>query len=100
MSGDLTQRNQNLYCTYHQDKGYTIEQCTTFKDYLEQLVKAGLLREYMVDQGRGTVGQASGSQGRAMPPPPDIIEVIHAALIKISTSHRRGILRITPQQEP
>ena len=25
MGGDLSWRNQNLYCTYHRDKGHTIE---------------------------------------------------------------------------
>ena len=27
MGGDPSRRNQNLYCTYHQDKGHTTEQC-------------------------------------------------------------------------
>ena len=35
-----------------------------------------------------------------MPPPLGIIEVIHATLIRVSTSCQRGILSITPQQEP
>lgn len=41
MGGDLTRKNQSLYYTYHRDKGHTIEQCKTFKDYIEQLVKPG-----------------------------------------------------------
>ncbi|XP_050248991.1 uncharacterized protein LOC126696266 [Quercus robur] len=35
MGGDPTKRNQNLYCTYHQDKVHTTEQCRIFKDHLE-----------------------------------------------------------------
>ena len=27
MRGDLSRRNRSLYCTYHRDKGRTIEQC-------------------------------------------------------------------------
>ena len=27
MGGDPSRRNQNLYCTYHRDKGHTTEQC-------------------------------------------------------------------------
>ena len=27
MGGDLLRRNQNLYSTYHKDKGHTTEQC-------------------------------------------------------------------------
>ena len=43
MGGDPSRRNQNLYCTYHRDKGYTTEQCRVLKDHLEQLVKVGYL---------------------------------------------------------
>ena len=27
MGGDPSRRNQNLYCTYHRDKGHTTKQC-------------------------------------------------------------------------
>ena len=49
------QRNQNLYCTYHRDKGHTTEQCRVLNDHLGQLVKARYLKEFMVDsENRGT----------------------------------------------
>ena len=51
MGGDLSRRNQNLYCTYHRDKGHTTEQCQVLKDHLGQLVKVGYLKEFMVDSG-------------------------------------------------
>ena len=35
MGGDLSRRNQNLYCTYHKDKGHTTKQCRVLKDHLE-----------------------------------------------------------------
>ena len=38
-----------MYCTYHRDKGHTTEQCKVLKDHLEQLVKAGYLKEFVVD---------------------------------------------------
>ena len=57
MGGDPTRRNQSLYCAYHRDKGHTTEQCRMFKDYLEQLIKAGHLREYVFSQGGGIMGQ-------------------------------------------
>ena len=49
MGGDPSRRNQNLYCTYHRDKGHTTEQCQVLKDHLGQLVKAGYLKEFVVD---------------------------------------------------
>ena len=51
MGGDLSQRNQSLYSTYHRDKGHTIEKCRVLKDHLGQLVKAGYLKEFVVDPG-------------------------------------------------
>ena len=51
MGGDPTRRNQILYCMYHWDKGHTTEKCRTFKDHLEQLVKAKHLRVYGRSKG-------------------------------------------------
>ena len=59
MEGDLSRRNQSLYCTYHRDKGHTIEQCRVLKDHLGQLVKAGYLKELMVDVGNRVTGQGA-----------------------------------------
>ena len=64
-----------------------------FKDYLDQLVKARHLKEFVV-------GQTSGNQGNAFPPPLGIIEVIHATFIGISISRRKGILSVTLQRRP
>ena len=55
MGGNPSQRNQNLYCIYHRDKGHTTEQCQVLKDHLRQLVKARYLKEFVVDsENRGT----------------------------------------------
>ena len=51
IGGDPSRRNQNLYCTYYRDKGHTTEQYRLLKDHLGQLVKAGYLKEFMVDSG-------------------------------------------------
>lgn len=44
IGGDPTKRNQKLYCQYHLDRGYMIEDCKTLRDFLDQLVKAGRLK--------------------------------------------------------
>ena len=59
MGGDPSRRNQNLYCTYHRDKGYTTKQCRVLKDHLGQLVKAGYLKEFVIDSGNRGIGQGA-----------------------------------------
>ena len=49
MGGDPSRRNQNLYYTYHRDKEHTTEKCRMLKDHLEQLVRVGYLKEFVVD---------------------------------------------------
>ncbi|XP_030942271.1 uncharacterized protein LOC115967334 [Quercus lobata] len=93
MEGDPSRRNQSLYCTYHKDKGHTTEQCWVLKDHLGQLVNAGYLKEFVVDsENRGT-GQGTQQRGNPLPPPLEVIEVIHATQRgPIITS--RGVLTI------
>ena len=54
MGGDLSRRNQSLYCIYHWEKGHTTEHCRVFKDHLEQVIKAKHLKEFVVEQWGNT----------------------------------------------
>ena len=92
MGGDPFRRNQNLYCTYHRDKGHTTEQCRVLKDHLGQLVKAGYLKEFVVDSGDRDVRQGSQQRGNLPPPSLGVIEVIHAALRDAAMAGSRGML--------
>ena len=78
MGGDSSRRNQNLYCTYHRDKGHTTEQCRVLKDHLEQLVKVGHLKEFVVESEKRGAGLGAQQKGNLLPPPLGVIEVIHA----------------------
>ncbi|XP_050240998.1 uncharacterized protein LOC126689875 [Quercus robur] len=69
MGGDPSRRNQNLYCTYHRDKGHITEQCRVLKDHLEQLVKAGYLKEFVVDPRNQEAGQGARPRGNHLLPP-------------------------------
>ena len=51
MGGDSSQRNQNLYCTYHRDKGHTTEQCRVLKDQLGQGIGTGTLGKVLSKEG-------------------------------------------------
>ena len=80
MAGDPVNRNQNLYCHYHQDHGHTIEDCKNLWDHLEQLVREGRLK-HLLHHFSGRRGQSSSAfQGNAAPKPPlGTINVIFAA---------------------
>lgn len=93
MGGDPSRRNQSLYCTYHNDKGHTTEQCGVLKDHLGQLVKVGHLKEFVVNLGDRGTGQAAQQRGNPLPPPLGVIEVIHVAS-RCTTSAKRGVLTI------
>ena len=79
MRGDPSRRNQNLYCTYHRDKGHTTEQCKVMKDHLEQLVRSGHVKEFVVEPRTQDTRQGSQPRGNPLSPPLGVIEVIHAA---------------------
>ena len=95
MGGNPSQRNQSLYYTYHRDKGHTIEQCQVLKDHLGQLVKAGYLKEFVVDLGNQVAEQGVMRRANPLSPPLRVIEVIHVAP-KGSTMTRRGVLTVAP----
>jgi len=89
MGGDPSRRNQNLYCTYHRDKGHTTEQCRVLKDHLGQLVKAGNLKDFVLDSGDGITGQDTRQRGNPLPPLVGVIEVIHVASEKLIVGRRK-----------
>ncbi|XP_050278070.1 uncharacterized protein LOC126719580 [Quercus robur] len=90
MGGDPSWRNQNLYCTYHRDKGHTTEQFRVLKDHLGQLVKAGYLKEFVVDSADRDASQGVQQKRNPLPPPLGVIEVIHA--VPRGTVAAKGVL--------
>ena len=94
MGGDSIRRNQSLYCTYHRDRRHTTEQCRVFKNHLEQLVKSGHLKEFVVNPKGGSAEQAPRSRRNTLPPPLGVIEVIHAASMGTIVSQRKGVLSV------
>ena len=55
MAGDLVNRNQSLYCHYHQDHGHITEDCRNLWDHFEQLVREGKLKHLLHhSSGRGS----------------------------------------------
>ena len=97
MGGNSFQRNQNLYCTSHRDKVHTIEQCWVLKDHLGQLVKAGYLKEFVMEFGNRDADHGAQQKGNPLPPPLRVIEVIHPAPRGV-TINRRGVLTVAPKK--
>ena len=89
MRGDPFWRNQNMYCTYHRDKGHTTEQCRALKDHLGQLVKAGHLKEFVVELGNREPGLGAQQRRNPISPPLGIIKVIHAVPRSTNTARTR-----------
>ena len=87
-------RNQNLHCQYHQEQGYTAEDCRTLRSHLEQLVREGRLKQFLY-QPSGQGGQAGlGSQRDAfLRAPLGTINVIFMALGRIG-SHPSRVMSV------
>ena len=100
MGGDPSRRNQNLYYTYHRDKGHTTEQCRVLKDHLGQLVKAGYLKEFAVDSVNGDAGQGVQQKRNPLPPLLGVIEVIHAASRGMAAAKRVMTMACTEGESP
>ena len=80
MVGNPKKRNRNLYCQYHQDHGYTTEDCRSLWDHLDQLVREGKLKQ-LLHHSSGLGGQANPGSQRDIPSRPSLetINVIFAA---------------------
>ena len=73
-------RNQNLYCQYHQDHRHITENCRNLWDHLEQLARERKLKHLLHhSSGRGSQTN-SAFRGNVDPRPPlGTINVIFAA---------------------
>ena len=88
-----------MYCTYHRDKGHTTKQCWVLKDHLGQLVKAGYLKEFVVDSGNRGTKQGAHQRENPLPPLLGVIEVIHAAPRGTAVTRRKGVLAVVPVED-
>ena len=98
MGGNPSKRNQNLYCAYHRDKRHTTEQCWVLKDHLEQLVRSGHLKEFVLESRSQETRQTTRPRGNPFPPPLGVIKVIHAASMGTLVIRRKRVLTIVPAE--
>ena len=84
MGGDLSKRNLSLYYHYHRDKGYTIEDCRTLRDHLNQLAKAGKLN-YFLHQPTEQAGHSRNAMHGNNTPRP-ALGIINVILTKLGSA--------------
>ena len=89
-------KNQILYCNYRRDKRHITEQCRVLKDHFEQLVRAGHLKEFIVEPRNQETGQGARPRGNPLPPLLRVIEVIHATSRGTLVTQRKGVLTVVP----
>ena len=58
-------------------------------------MKAGYLKEFVVDSGNRGIGQGAQQRGNPLPSPFGVIEVIHATP-RGTTITRKGVLTVVP----
>ena len=61
------------------------------KDHLEQLVKAGHLKEFVVESGKRSARLGAQQKGNPLPPPLGVIEVIHTASRGTNVARSRAL---------
>ena len=83
MGRDPSQYNQSLHCQFHQAHGYTTEDCRTLRDFLEQLVKARKLKQFLFQpSAQGIQAGPVPQQENYLRPSLGTINVILAALCR------------------
>ena len=62
-------------------------------------MKAGHLKEFVVDSGNRGTRQGAQQRGNPLPPPLGVIEVIHATQKGTVVTRRRGMLTVVPVED-
>ena len=86
MSGDVTRRNQSLYCSYHRDQGHISKDCRTLKDHLHQLEKAGYLGEFLAQEDPHLQDLKGVGTSRTSAPARGLIGVIHTSSQRVEAA--------------
>ena len=63
MGGYPLRHKQSLYCQYHQEQGYTIEDCRTLWNHLKQLIREGRLQQFLYQPNGHETNQGQRLRG-------------------------------------
>lgn len=95
LGGDPTKRNQNLYYQYHQDQGHTTKDCRTLQLFLNQLVRAGKLKQFLHQPA--TQGEQPISRSQRGNVPRSSLGTINVIFAALDPSFVRGVITISSQ---
>ncbi|XP_056696908.1 uncharacterized protein [Spinacia oleracea] len=62
LKSNPARRNKNKWCEFHDDFGHHTEECNSLKDNIEDLVRRGYLKQYLLDRREEKEKAASGKQ--------------------------------------
>lgn len=89
-----TERDHNKKCAYHKDHRHTTEKCRSLHYLVENLLKAGHLKQYVRTAAKN--GESSQDQGPRAPSAPvrAIINYIHGGLLDEEYNSKRKRQRL------
>ncbi|XP_075644957.1 uncharacterized protein LOC142615940 [Castanea sativa] len=93
MKGDLNKRNKNKYCRFHRDHGHDTDECYDLKQYVENLIRQGKLRNFLGrdhkdEKLKGKVEEPS------RPPLREIRVTVGGTLVGQSSKSRKTYLEV------
>ncbi|XP_010663850.1 uncharacterized protein LOC104882395 [Vitis vinifera] len=101
---DPAQRDHSKKCVYHKEHGHTTETCRSLHYFVEKLIKAGHLKQYLRSKARGRDASRNHNSGtpRAPAAPKVIINYINGGLFDEeydSKRKRQKLLRVALVRE-
>ncbi|XP_028124955.1 uncharacterized protein LOC114321920 [Camellia sinensis] len=86
--------DERYHCTFHDEKGHRTENCTLLRQYLEKLVAAGHLDQYIEWETQSAPPDRNRPDGMPVDgPPQSVINVIHGIVEPEQVSELRGMIK-------
>ena len=93
---DPSKRDHNKKCVYHKEHGHTTETCRSLHYFVEKLIKAGHLKQYLRSDARGRDASRNHNSGTPNVPaaPKAIINYINKGLLDEEYDSKRKKQRL------
>ncbi|XP_034695623.1 uncharacterized protein LOC117921773 [Vitis riparia] len=91
---DPAKRDRNKKCVYHKEHGHTTEQCRSLHYFVEKLIKAGHLKQYVRSEGQSGETSQGPSTATTSIHPRVMINYIHGGPIDEEYNSKRKRQRL------